>query len=98
MAPEGARFGAALLNSVQDRPICAACDRRTRRRCVKTTALRMSCSTHSRQRQGETMNESPYSFGRNGTVTSVETRNRVLRNTYWLLALSMVPTVLGAWV
>ena len=24
--------------------------------------------------------------------------NRVLRNTYWLLALSMVPTVLGAWV
>ena len=25
-------------------------------------------------------------------------RNRVLRNTYWLLAASMVPTVLGAWV
>ena len=25
-------------------------------------------------------------------------RNKVLRNTYWLLALSMVPTVLGAWV
>ncbi|HEY6132636.1 MAG TPA: Bax inhibitor-1/YccA family protein [Rubrivivax sp.] len=25
-------------------------------------------------------------------------RNRVLRNTYWLLALSLVPTVLGAWV
>ena len=24
-------------------------------------------------------------------------RNRVLRNTYWLLALSLVPTVLGAW-
>ncbi len=24
-------------------------------------------------------------------------RNRVLRNTYWLLSLSMVPTVLGAW-
>jgi modulator of FtsH protease len=32
------------------------------------------------------------------TVTSVEERNRVLRNTYWLLALSMVPTVLGAWL
>jgi modulator of FtsH protease len=44
------------------------------------------------------MNESPYGFGRNGSVTSSETRNRVLRNTYWLLALSMVPTVLGAWV
>ena len=27
-----------------------------------------------------------------------EQRNRVLRNTYWLLALSLVPTVLGAWV
>ena len=26
------------------------------------------------------------------------TRNRVLRNTYWLLALSMIPTVLGAWL
>ncbi|MCW5660531.1 MAG: Bax inhibitor-1/YccA family protein [Burkholderiaceae bacterium] len=25
-------------------------------------------------------------------------RNRVLRNTYWLLAVSLVPTVLGAWV
>jgi modulator of FtsH protease len=25
-------------------------------------------------------------------------RNRVLRNTYWLLALSLIPTVLGAWV
>ena len=30
-------------------------------------------------------------------AVSVE-RNRVLRNTYWLLALSMVPTVLGAWI
>jgi modulator of FtsH protease len=25
-------------------------------------------------------------------------RNKVLRNTYWLLALSMLPTVLGAWL
>ena len=30
-------------------------------------------------------------------AVSVES-NRVLRNTYWLLALSMVPTVLGAWI
>ncbi|MBU6257318.1 MAG: Bax inhibitor-1/YccA family protein [Burkholderiales bacterium] len=30
--------------------------------------------------------------------TLVAERNRVLRNTYWLLALSMVPTVLGAWI
>jgi FtsH-binding integral membrane protein len=28
--------------------------------------------------------------------TSQAVRNRVLRNTYWLLALSMIPTVLGA--
>ena len=32
------------------------------------------------------------------SAISVEQRNRVLRNTYWLLALSMVPTVLGAWI
>jgi modulator of FtsH protease len=32
------------------------------------------------------------------TVTDVVSRNRVMRNTYWLLALSMVPTVLGAWL
>lgn len=29
---------------------------------------------------------------------SLAIRNRVLRNTYWLLALSMIPTVLGAWL
>ena len=33
-----------------------------------------------------------------GVAVSVEQRNRVLRNTYWLLALTMVPTVLGAWL
>jgi modulator of FtsH protease len=33
-----------------------------------------------------------------GAGASAAGRNRVLRNTYWLLALSMVPTVLGAWV
>lgn len=32
------------------------------------------------------------------TGQSVLVRNRVLRNTYLLLALSMVPTVLGAWL
>jgi modulator of FtsH protease len=31
-----------------------------------------------------------------GAGASAVQRNRVLRNTYWLLALSMVPTVLGA--
>ncbi len=34
----------------------------------------------------------------NGYALPAEQRNRVLRNTYWLLALSMLPTVLGAWV
>jgi modulator of FtsH protease len=33
-----------------------------------------------------------------GAVTTAEARNRVLRNTYWLLALSMIPTVIGAWI
>ncbi len=32
-----------------------------------------------------------------GSAYGIDT-NRVLRNTYWLLALSMVPTVLGAWI
>jgi modulator of FtsH protease len=31
-------------------------------------------------------------------VAAAAARNRVLRNTYWLLALSMIPTVLGAWL
>jgi modulator of FtsH protease len=35
---------------------------------------------------------------RYGSVAVAEQRNRVLRNTYWLLALSMIPTVLGAWI
>ena len=37
------------------------------------------------------------SYGQ-GTTFALEQRNRVLRNTYWLLALSMIPTVLGAWL
>ncbi|WP_369751541.1 Bax inhibitor-1/YccA family protein [Pandoraea sp. B-6] len=31
-------------------------------------------------------------------VTTVQMRNKVLRNTYWLLALSMLPTIAGAWL
>ena len=33
-----------------------------------------------------------------GSALSAEQRNKVMRNTYWLLALSLVPTVLGAWL
>ena len=36
--------------------------------------------------------------GQAGSGSLVEQRNSVLRNTYWLLALSLVPTVLGAWI
>lgn len=33
-----------------------------------------------------------------GTGVNLQERNRVLRNTYWLLTLSLIPTVLGAWL
>ncbi len=45
------------------------------------------------------MSQSLHTFpGVSGSGALSAQRNRVLRNTYWLLALSMVPTVLGAWV
>jgi modulator of FtsH protease len=34
---------------------------------------------------------------RTGDATVITDQNRVLRNTYWLLALSMLPTIAGAW-
>ena len=34
----------------------------------------------------------------NTSSATIVQRNRVLRNTYWLLALSMIPTVLGAYI
>jgi modulator of FtsH protease len=44
------------------------------------------------------MNQSTTYDPSHAGIASVGERNRVLRNTYWLLALSMVPTVLGAWI
>ena len=44
------------------------------------------------------MNESLQTVYSAGSGVALEQRNRVLRNTYWLLALSLVPTVLGAWI
>ena len=44
------------------------------------------------------MDESLQTVNRGYAIPGAEQRNRVLRNTYWLLALSMVPTVLGAWI
>ena len=44
------------------------------------------------------MNEQVTTLGSAGYGVSQQERNRVLRNTYWLLALSLLPTVLGAWL
>ncbi|RZI75902.1 MAG: Bax inhibitor-1/YccA family protein [Rubrivivax sp.] len=44
------------------------------------------------------MNDQVQTYDSTGYGIGVDQRNRVLRNTYWLLALSMVPTVLGAWL
>lgn len=45
------------------------------------------------------MDQSVQNFpGAAGNGSLAVERNRVLRNTYWLLALSMVPTVIGAWI
>lgn len=46
-------------------------------------------------------NRSQISFGASAggaSAAGLAIRHRVLRNTYWLLALSMIPTVLGAWL
>ena len=44
------------------------------------------------------MNEQVTTLGSAGYGVSQQERNRVLRNTYWLLVLSLIPTVLGAWI
>ena len=45
------------------------------------------------------MNDQVTTLGHAGSYgVSQEERHKVLRNTYWLLALSMIPTVLGAWI
>ena len=44
------------------------------------------------------MNQTVQNFPGVGGDALAQQRNRVLRNTYWLLSLSMVPTVLGAWI
>lgn len=44
------------------------------------------------------MNRQVESLGRFGASVSNAQRNKVLRNTYWLLAISLLPTVAGAWI
>ncbi len=44
------------------------------------------------------MTQQTETFGRFGNAVALQERNKAMRNTYWLLALSMLPTVLGAWL
>ena len=44
------------------------------------------------------MNDRILNYADAGAIVSQEQRNKVLRNTYWLLALSLLPTVAGAWL
>jgi modulator of FtsH protease len=44
------------------------------------------------------MNTPLDTYAPSASISTATQRNRVLRNTYWLLALSMLPTVLGAWL
>jgi len=42
--------------------------------------------------------ETPMMAPRTGSISPALAQNRVLRNTYLLLAISLVPTILGAWL
>jgi modulator of FtsH protease len=44
------------------------------------------------------MNEQVTTIDAGYGYASTAERNKVLRNTYWLLSLTMIPTVLGAWL
>ncbi len=44
------------------------------------------------------MNEQVKTLHYGDALPSATQHNKVLRNTYWLLALSLIPTVLGAWL
>jgi modulator of FtsH protease len=45
----------------------------------------------------QSLQNQPNPFGGYASSLAVD-RQRVLRNTYWLLALSLIPTVIGAWM
>ena len=44
------------------------------------------------------MNDRTLNYADAGAIVSQEQRSKVLRNTYWLLALSLLPTMAGAWL
>ena len=62
------------------------------RGCIYTAVLNLPTEI---ERMNPGLQTAP-GYVRTGALA--EQRDRVLRNTYWLLALSMVPTVLGAWI
>ncbi len=43
------------------------------------------------------MNDNVQTIDYGGLASSAAERNKVMRNTYWLLALSLLPTIAGAW-
>ena len=44
------------------------------------------------------MNDNGRTIDYGGLASPAQQRNTVMRNTYWLLALSMLPTIAGAWI
>src|SRR5690606_21571996 len=71
-----------------------------KRSCM--TSVMAFFNEHNTQYKGFIMSDfrQPSFPGREnyGAASQEVVRNRVLRNTYWLLALSLIPTVIGAWV
>src|SRR4051794_15353236 len=59
---------------------------------------RMRASNAEQARRSQAMNDPIQTADYGYALPAADQRNRVLRNTYWLLALSLVPTVLGAWL
>lgn len=44
------------------------------------------------------MNDNVQTLAYGGLASTAAQRNKVMRNTYWLLALSLLPTIAGAWL
>jgi modulator of FtsH protease len=90
-APRGARTAA------DDDPFAVRVEFRTSLTYISRARMSASAPFDGVEMAYETQSNPSMPYGRAADL-STATRNRVLRNTYALLALSMVPTVLGAWV
>ena len=65
--------------------------------CLKLApapSITIACICRPKEKMPVTEHIQTYDY----TSAALQQRNRVMRNTYWLLALSMLPTILGAWV